>query len=84
MKPDSGQTYVAFMDIAGFRDQRRGRKKSILKTFYQTVYDQTASANNDWSGNSDFVNSIALSDSALFFVRRQKKKEMELKIPSQN
>jgi len=69
MEPFHYDTYVAFMDIAGFKKRNAKEMRSSLKTFYQVVFDQTESIKKDYWNQTCSINTIALSDSALFFVR---------------
>jgi len=77
MEGFKGETYVAFMDIAGFKSKSNERKKKMIDEFYSTVYNLTMDVNKSVPGKVDAIRTIVLSDSALFFVGRKFKKDKE-------
>lgn len=57
-----GETFVAFLDICGFKHMMRNTKRAekALDNFFRTVYREVS--------RSEELNSIAVSDSAIIFA----------------
>jgi len=65
IKDFSGNTFVAFTDISGFKEMMKSeiRTEFVLDHFYQTGYDSLLN-NND-------VNGVFISDCGILFVRKK-------------
>lgn len=62
-----GDTFVAFLDISGFKELMRNGKKAwkALDRLYQCGYENLRSQNNEYR-----VEGVFVSDSGVLFVRR--------------
>lgn len=72
----SGQTFVAFLDISGFKDLMKDDRKALeaLRRLYQAGYDALRTAND--------VEGFFVSDSGVLFVRTGNNHEKLTKILS--
>ncbi|MBS0646142.1 MAG: hypothetical protein JSR97_06075 [Verrucomicrobia bacterium] len=72
----SGQTFVAFLDISGFKELMKDDRKALeaLKRLYQSGYDALREANG--------VEGFFVSDSGILFVRTGTPHERLVKILS--
>jgi len=72
----SGQTFVAFLDISGFKELMKNDKRALeaLKHLYQSGYDALSEANG--------VEGFFVSDSGILFVRTGTEHERLVKILS--
>lgn len=72
----SGQTFVAFLDISGFKELMKDDRKALeaLKRLYQSGYDALRDANG--------VEGFFVSDSGILFVRTGSTHERLVKILS--
>lgn len=72
IRPYSGKTYVAFLDVSGFKKMMKDRSKAekALGKFYSTIY---AVGQNFRNPNQHLieVNAIVVSDCAVLFSRNE-------------
>jgi len=66
----SGQTYVAYLDISGFKEMMKNEKKarSVLDRFYGTIYDIPYETPALDSPLAIRMNAVAVSDCAVLFL----------------
>jgi len=65
-----GSTFVAFLDICGFKDMMKtGEAKYALNKFYSTIFEAGERFRRQVLSNLVEVNTIAVSDCAVFFAR---------------
>ncbi len=76
IKDFSGVTYVAYLDVSGFKsmmEQSEEYATKSLNKFYNTVYNVGIEFNNQYELNNQYVeiNEIVVSDCAIIFCRNK-------------
>ena len=68
----SGNTYVAFLDISGFKEMMKdkARATNALNKFYTTIYDTYYEMASSSLSSSLRINAIVISDCAVLFISR--------------
>ncbi len=69
INPFQGDTFVAFIDISGFKEKMKNRDhaREALSTFYQTAYSVLMNHGHDSTGMS--VEGLFISDCGILFSR---------------
>jgi hypothetical protein len=68
----SGQTYVGYVDISGFKEMMKNKNKAkrVLDKFYSTTYDILYEMRSPGTPSPAQMNAVVVSDCAILFLSR--------------
>jgi hypothetical protein len=66
----SGQTYVGYLDISGFKEimNNKNRAERVLDKFYRTIYETIYEMRSPEPLSSTKINAVIVSDCAVLFL----------------